>query len=78
MPFLVLRNILTRNNARDLERIDSEDVEALCNHFGYWNYMQQIMQYKRVLHKEYFESRLEIVLNKEQSILAQEDTANDA
>ena len=68
----------TRNNARNLEKIDREDVEALCNHVGHWNYMQQIMQYERVLHKKYFESRLEIVLNKGQAILAQEDTANDA
>jgi hypothetical protein len=39
--------------------------------------MQRIMmQYERVLHKEYFSTRLEIVLNKGQEVLAQEVSAD--
>jgi hypothetical protein len=59
-----------KNNARNLENIKPDDVDTLCTHVGYWEYLHKTITIReeRELHNLYFDSRLDIVLNKNQSV----------
>jgi hypothetical protein len=59
----------SHKNAKLLEGIDKDDVEALCNRFGCWDYLQRVcMSQQMKLFDIYSNSNLNIVLNKNQII----------
>jgi hypothetical protein len=58
----------SQNNAKQLEGINKDDVEALCNCFGCWDYVDRVVFPQRELVNIYLNSNLNIVLNKNQVI----------
>jgi hypothetical protein len=58
-----------KHNAKNIEKIKSDDIDGLCNYVGYWNYMQRACwSQERELDNLYLNSRVDIVLNKNQEI----------
>jgi hypothetical protein len=55
----------SKNNARNLENIAKDDINALCNHVGSWNYIRRIIwNNQRELDNMYFNVSLDVVVNK--------------
>jgi hypothetical protein len=59
------------HNSHILEKIAKDDVDALCASVGHWGYSQRVLlSYEKVLSNVFFNSRLDIVLNKGQCVYA--------
>ena len=58
-----------KNNASNLEKIDPNDIDTLCDCVGYWLYSNRVLwSHQRELANMYVSSQIEIVLNKNQAI----------
>jgi hypothetical protein len=66
----------TKHNRKNLEKIKLDDVEALCNQVGYWDYINRVLWVQqKELDYVYFNSQLEVVLNKNQQLYSASNKA---
>ena len=64
----------SKNNKVDSGKIKNDDVDALCNLFGYWTYLERtVLRFENKRIYTFMNSRIEMVLNKGQVIYTNEN-----